>query len=44
MNRSTPLTKPLYADDHEWKCGLLMIAAIVGAPLVLVALAKLFLG
>ena len=44
MNRPTEVTKPLYADSHEWNRGLMLIACIVGAPLVLVALAKLLLG
>jgi hypothetical protein len=44
MHRPTRFTKPIYADSHEWKCGVLLIAAIVGVPLALVALVRLLAG
>lgn len=37
-------TKPMYADDREWKRGLMLIAAITCVPLALVAIARLLIG
>lgn len=36
--------RPVFADDREWKRGVMLIAGITCVPLALVAIARLLIG